>query len=96
MRRSELLGLSVYDLDRGRQLVTIRQGKGRKDRNVPVGQRGWAWIGRYQQEVRPQLAERTGSSVLFLSARGRPLGATHLSILVRGLPGGSSGHPRAW
>ena len=39
MRRSELIHLTVYDLDAERRIITIRQGKGGKDRNVPVGQR---------------------------------------------------------
>jgi integrase/recombinase XerD len=43
MRRSELMALTVYDFDAERGTVMIRQGKGRKDRMVPVGQRAIAW-----------------------------------------------------
>ena len=39
VRRSELLRLRVYDLDLERGTLTVRQGKGRKDRVVPVGER---------------------------------------------------------
>ena len=84
MRRSELIALSMCDIDVERQVVTIRQGKGKKDRNMPIGKRALAWIGKYQQEVRHQLAERTSTNVLFISSRGRPFGPTNLSILVRG------------
>ncbi len=84
MRRSELIHLTVYDLDAERGIITIRQGKGGKDRNVPVGQRALAWIAKYQQEVRPVFAERTGSNVIFLSRNGKPFGPSNLSILVRG------------
>ena len=83
MRRSELIRLTVYDLDRERRIVTIRQGKGAKDRNVPIGPRALRWIAKYQHDVRPGFAERTGTHVLFLSRNGRRLGPSNLSILVR-------------
>ena len=31
IRRNELLNLSIYDVDRNRRLLTIRQGKGKRD-----------------------------------------------------------------
>lgn len=45
MRRSELIALRLDDIDRERGLVVIRQGKGRKDRVVPIGERALQWIG---------------------------------------------------
>ena len=36
MRRSELVHLKVEDLDSQRMVIHIRQGKGRKDRDVPL------------------------------------------------------------
>ena len=33
----------------------VRQGKGKKDRMVPIGERAVAWIERYLDEARPQL-----------------------------------------
>ena len=39
MRRSELMNLAVFDLDTERGTILIRQGKGKKDRMVPVGER---------------------------------------------------------
>jgi integrase/recombinase XerD len=38
MRRSEVLQLKLSDLDRQRRVIYIRQGKGRKDRVVPLPQ----------------------------------------------------------
>jgi integrase/recombinase XerD len=46
MRRSELIHLRLDDLNRESLLVTIRQGKGRKDRVVPIGKRALQWHGR--------------------------------------------------
>lgn len=36
MRRSELVGLRVEDIDSERMVIHIHQGKGRKDRDVPL------------------------------------------------------------
>ena len=47
MRRMELANLKVYDLDAERGTLTIRQGKGRKDRVIPIGERALAWIAKY-------------------------------------------------
>jgi integrase/recombinase XerD len=82
MRRMELVGLKVYDLDADRGTVMIRQGKGRKDRMIPIGERALAWIDKYQRELRPALVI-DGSSVLFLSNRGEPFTPNQLTHLVR-------------
>jgi len=84
MRRMELIGLKVYDLDADRGTVTIRQGKGKKDRVVPIGDRALAWIDRYAREVRPGLliGDRAGD-VLFLSNLGEPLTPNRLTHLVK-------------
>jgi integrase/recombinase XerD len=55
MRRIELAYLKTRELDSDRGTVTIRQGKGKKDRVVPIGDRAIAWIKRYLEEVRPSL-----------------------------------------
>jgi integrase len=36
MRRSELCHLRPEDIDKERMVIRIRQGKGRKDREVPL------------------------------------------------------------
>jgi integrase/recombinase XerD len=83
MRRSELLGLSVFDLDRERGTVMIRQGKGKKDRMVPIGERAVGWIDRYQNQVRPELAIGRGNSTLFLTNQGEAFTPDRLTQLVR-------------
>ena len=39
LRISELLGLQVTDIDASRMVVTVRHGKGAKDRQVPLSAR---------------------------------------------------------
>jgi integrase/recombinase XerD len=70
IRRFELAGLAVTDIDHERQTLLVRQGKGRKDRLVPIGERALAWVGRYLAEVRPRLAVPPDDGTLFLTADG--------------------------
>lgn len=76
--------LEVYDLEPERQTLIVRQGKGRKDRVLPVGRRALLWLEKYLVDVRPRLVERTNSTRLFVSGHGRPFGRNNLSLLVRG------------
>jgi integrase/recombinase XerD len=55
MRRTELVNLHLYDLDVSRGTVMIRQGKGKKDRMIPIGERAIAWTEKYLYEVRAAL-----------------------------------------
>jgi integrase/recombinase XerD len=82
MRRRELIGLAICDLDRERGTVMIRQGKGRKDRMVPIGERALAWIGKYLVDGRPHLAVEPDEGILFLTSLGEALSPNRLSNLV--------------
>jgi integrase/recombinase XerD len=84
MRRMELVSLSLYDLDVERGTVMIRQGKGKKDRLIPIGARALAWIGRYLDEVRPRLvAGGRSGGVLFLTHLGEAFHPVCMTKLVR-------------
>lgn len=83
IRRMEALSLKLYDLDRDRGTLTIRQGKGRKDRVVPIGERAIAWVEKYLGEARPRLALEPDEGTLFLTAQGEPFSLAHLSQTVR-------------
>lgn len=50
LRVSELCGLRVEDLDAGEQLVRVR-GKGRKERQVPIGETALRSIERYWRQL---------------------------------------------
>lgn len=55
IRRRELANLMLEDVAVGTGMVYIRQGKGRKDRMVPAGERALSWVKKYIAESRPQL-----------------------------------------
>jgi integrase/recombinase XerD len=80
IRRMELIRLTLQDLDRERGLVLVRQGKGKKDRIIPIGGRALAWVERYIEEVRPRLlsGNQTGDT-LFLTELGGPIRPNWLS-----------------
>src|SRR5258708_1909903 len=83
IRRMELVGLDCTDLDAERGALLVREGKGKKDRLVPIGERAILWTHRYLDQVRTRLLMRSITSLethaLFLSARGRRIRATKLT-----------------
>jgi integrase/recombinase XerD len=83
MRRSELAGLSLFDLDAERATVMIRQGKGNKDRVVPIGERALLWVDKYASDVRPELVVGGGEATLFLTRLGEPMTADTLSYRLK-------------
>ncbi|MDJ0766609.1 MAG: site-specific tyrosine recombinase XerC [Myxococcota bacterium] len=83
MRRMELVTLNVYDLDEERGTLMVRQGKNKKDRMIPIGDRAIAWLRKYLSEVRPQLCTPADDSALFLTRIGEPFSRQGLSRLVR-------------
>jgi integrase/recombinase XerD len=83
LRRSELVKLDAADLDRARGVVTVRRGKGGKDRAVPVGAQALAWCERYLAECRPLLEIRAGEPALFLSGFGARFNPVYMGNWVR-------------
>ncbi len=83
MRRMELIGLRLFDLDADRGTIVVRQGKGKKDRMIPIGDRAVAWCGRYAEEVRPGLVVPPDDGTLFLTNTGDPFTPNRLTQKVR-------------
>jgi len=70
IRRLELIRLHLFDLDIDRQTLMIREGKGKKDRMIPIGERAMAWIRKYLEDVRPGWVMEPDKGILFLTIRG--------------------------
>ena len=84
MRRMEVANLKLYDIDRERGTVMIRQGKGKKDRHIPMGERALAWIGKYIATARVELLGGSDDGTVFLDAMGVGFDRVRLTTLVRG------------
>ncbi len=84
IRRAELSRLSLYDVDAERGTLTVRLGKGRKDRTIPIGERALHWTARYVDEVRPALVVPPDSGTAFLTDKGEPVQLVTISVLMRG------------
>jgi len=69
LRVSELVGLRLTDV-RAAQGYVQCQGKGSKQRIVPLGESAADWVRRYVADGRPALAKGRTSPWLFLNARG--------------------------
>lgn len=83
IRRMELVNLTLFDVDVSRQTLLIREGKGRKDRLLPLGERALRWIIQYKQESRPFLRTSNSDDHLFLTDYGEAWLNNRLSEMVK-------------
>lgn len=83
MRRMEVASLKIYDIDQERGALMIRQGKGKKDRYIPIGDRALAWLGKYTREARAGLLTGADDGTVFLTDLGEPYTRVQLTTLVR-------------
>jgi integrase/recombinase XerD len=83
IRRTEMVELERHCLNTARGIVAVRQGKGRKDRFVPIGERAVLWVEKYLADVRPEL-ETVDPNTLFLDDDGAMFARDKMSRLVHG------------
>jgi integrase/recombinase XerD len=84
IRRAELAHLALMDLDIDRATLMVRQGKGKKDRMVPISPRAIAWVEKYLVEARGALAVEPDDGTLFLTLDGNGFSLDRLTQLARG------------
>ena len=83
IRRTEAARLRTADLNREKRILWVRQGKGKKDRVVPVGKRALLWCEKYIEDVRPLLAADPDEPALFLTGYGTAFNEDVLGRAVR-------------
>ncbi|MBA3709851.1 MAG: tyrosine-type recombinase/integrase, partial [Planctomycetes bacterium] len=81
-RASEVVTIGLADLREQARLVKL-QGKGAKERMVPLGERARSALRRYLDECRPALDPGGTVERLLLSSRGRPWSRQALWRLVK-------------
>jgi len=95
LRARELCNLMVYDVDLEARTVRVNQGKGCKDRIVPIGKIAANYVAEYLGKVRPILLARAGSwkvksgraplgdcGALFLSKIGKAIRSSVIRIVI--------------
>ena len=82
MRRMEIAQLEIGDIDADKGVVLIREGKGRKDRLIPMGERALHWVQQYLDKSRPQLMWNQQDLTLFLGNEGHGLSPLWLSTVI--------------
>lgn len=80
--RHEVAALELSDIERERGVMLTREGKGGKDRLLPLGERALYWLGEYLERGRPLLDWSAQDGTLFLREQGKRLRALWLSTLV--------------
>jgi integrase/recombinase XerD len=84
IRKSELLNLTINDINYTREILAVRKGKWNKDRVVPVGKSAIFWVKKYLKDVHPIFISRLSSKPdrIFLGKWGRPLAGDTLHGIV--------------
>lgn len=86
IRRGELVGLDLEDLDLSRATLLVRRGKSKRERLIPVGERALQWLVKYLADARPALGPPPpDETALFVNHFGRRLQADNLTRHMRRL-----------
>ena len=83
LRVSELISLALLDVSLTEGVVRITQGKGGKDRLVPVGAEALHWLDLYMQTSRPDLLGQRRSDALFITSRAAAMTRQSFWLIVK-------------
>lgn len=82
LRFSEVVDLSVGDVDLVERTLWVRQGKGNRDRVLPLGRWAAYWLGRYL-EASDADRRRRGTERVFLASRAKRLSNEMINMSLR-------------
>ena len=83
LRVSELVGIAALDVSLSDGVVRVVQGKGGKDRLVPLGAEAAHWLQRYLAEARPDLVGARASAALFVTSRAAAMTRQSFWLLIK-------------
>ncbi|TCV14032.1 integrase/recombinase XerD [Sphingobacterium alimentarium] len=85
LRVSELINLRISNLHLEVEFIKI-EGKGNKERLIPIGQQAIKYLKIYLEEVRPKLSIKSGNEdFVFLNRRGAQLTRVMVFIIIKDL-----------
>jgi len=83
IRNTELRCLSLFDVDLSERQLRIRDGKGRKERLLPLGEVAAHHVSRYLKDGRPHFVTDPSCTLLFVSIHGRQINSSNLVWIVK-------------
>ena len=83
LRVSELVSVGVMEISLSDGVLRVVQGKGGKDRLVPLGAEAAHWISTYMKEARPVLLGPRTSPAMFVTARATPMTRQSFWLLIK-------------
>jgi integrase/recombinase XerD len=83
IRKTELNNLTLADVDYNDGFLRIIEGKGKKDRIVPIGRIACRYLENYIKSVRPELIKDPYNNHLFLTLRGKRFSKNVAGELVK-------------
>ena len=83
LRRQECSRLDLIDVDLVSETVRVREGKGKRDRLVPLTRRAALATSEYLAEERPFWCKNSRETALFLSHYRRRMGVQIISVMVK-------------
>src|SRR5690606_7298791 len=85
LRVSELINIRISNLHLEVEFIKI-EGKGNKERLIPIGQQAIKYLKIYLEEVRPKLSIKSGNEdFVFLNRRGAQLTRVMVFIIIKDL-----------
>lgn len=83
LRRQECANLQLQDIDVKQQSVFVREGKGGKDRLLPIGDSALNWLIKYLEDARPELVTMRDEYTVFISDYGEAYQGAGIGRLVK-------------
>jgi integrase/recombinase XerD len=83
IRKDEINNLTIRDVDYQDGLIKVNNGKGGKDRFVPIGRIACRYLENYIKSVRPELMINKAEDHLFLTMRGSRMSKNIVWDLVK-------------
>lgn len=83
IRREEVANIKLVDLDTESGYIMIREGKGRKDRVVPLGENVCQWIDTYLIGIRSDWINSDNDNHLFLNRFGQGMSPMAIWCVVK-------------
>ena len=85
LRVSELVTLRISNLYLDVEFIKV-EGKGNKERLIPIGQQAIKYLKIYLDEIRPHIPVQQGSEdIVFLNRRGRQLSRVMVFLIIKDL-----------